>query len=149
MALTKCTMANEWAKRKAQIDEMFCDGTSDKAIFEELCNPVYSGDEFENVPGIIYRNTTDLIDAACHIIIADCAISCMIDSTVIPIPDHTEILVTIFAQLKRDNVNLETVYEAINNCDTKKWFNSSIEKCALIRQRVNGIWTQAKKYFSK
>lgn len=140
MALTKGTMANEWAKRKARIDEIFWNGTDDKKIFEELCNPVYSGDEFENVPGIIYRNDLDLINAACHIIIADCAISCMIDSTIIPIPDHTEILATIFAQLKRDNINWQTVYEAIDKRDINKVFISSNEKCALIRSRVNEIW---------
>lgn len=140
MALTKTIMAAEWAKRKAKIDEMLQNEADDKKIFEELCNPVYSGNEYENVPGIIYRNTDDLIDIACHIIITDCAMSCVIDSTIIAIPDHAEILTAIFTQLIRDNVEFKAVLSAIDKLDANKWFSSFNEKCVLIRSNIEGIW---------
>lgn len=47
MALTREQMYGQFIKRCGKIQQMFNDGSDDKKIFEELCNPVYSNGEFE------------------------------------------------------------------------------------------------------
>lgn len=142
MKCRKCIMAAEWAKRRAEFNKIF-DGWLKR---EAQINEMYCDETIiknEDIPGIISKNDIDLIDAACHIIIANCAISTIIDSQIITIPDHDKILVSIFVQLKRDGINFKTMCEAVEKSDTNKWLASVNEKCVLARSRIKSMWDDA------
>lgn len=140
MALSKLEMKTVWTAHKARIDEMFLDNTDNKKIFEELCSPVYSGDEFENVPGIIKKDTDSLIDAICHIVIAEYVINSIIDNRIISIPDHSEILTAICAQLKRNDIGIQPIYDAINKHAIGKY------DCSKIFPIISKMYDNARKY---
>lgn len=144
MALSREQIIHDWTERKNRIDNMLYDTTvDDKAIFEELCCSVYSGDEYDNVQGIIENDVNDLIDTLCHIVIADYAASALIDSQVISMPDHSEILATICAQLKRDNVDIQRVYNAIDKADTTNWFVTNGNEFSMVHCGIKEIWDRA------
>lgn len=151
MALSKNRLAADWANHQAKVNQLFLSGASEKKIFEELCNPVYSGDEFENVPGIIDNDVNDLIATVCHIIVADCAISLAVDNKIVVVPDHNEIISLIFSQLKRDNVDIQTIFDAIEESlsDTDCWFINDRVECSRIQSDIEKIWNDAKKYPSR
>lgn len=144
MALTRQQIIRDWTERKNRIDSMLYNNTvDDKIIFEELCCSVYSGDEYDNVQGIIENDVNGLIDTLCHIVIADYAVNSLIDSQVICMPDHSEILATICAQLKKDNVDIHTVYDAVDKADTANWFVINGNECSMVHCGIKEIWDKA------
>ena len=142
-AINREQMAAAWNKRKAQIDEMFWNGTDDKQIFNELCCSLYSGDEFKNVSGVINNDICGLINTACHIIIADYALSTLLDRQTISMPDHSEILATIFAQLKRDNIELQSMCNSVDEADTSDWFYSNDNERSMVHSAIKEVWDRA------
>lgn len=144
MALSREQIIRDWTERKNRIDSMLYDTiVDDKAIFEELCCSVYSGDEYDNVQGIIENDVNGLIDIICHIVIADYAASALIDSQVISIPDHSEILAIICAQLKRDNVDIHRIYDAVDKADTANWFVTNGNELSMVHCGIKEIWDRA------
>lgn len=144
MALTRETIIHDWTERKNRIDSMLYDSeVDDKTIFEELCCSVYSGDEYDNVQGIIENDVNGLIDTLCHIVIADYAVNSLIDSQVISMPDHSEILATICAQLKRDSVDIHRVYDAVDKADTANWFVTNGNELSMVHCGIKEVWDRA------
>lgn len=143
MALSREQIIHDWTERKNRIDEMFWDGTPEKAIFEELCCSVYSGDEYGNLPGIINNDISNLIETLCHIVIADYAINSIIDSQVISMPDHSEILATICAQLKCDGVDIHRVYDAVDAADSYGWFVTNGNELSMVHCGIKEVWDRA------
>lgn len=141
MALSRNQMYECFIKRCGKIQQMFNNNNvDDKQIFEELCCSVYSGDEYENVQGIIENDTNSLLDALCHIVVADYAMNSLIDSQVIDMPDHSEILAIICAQLKRNNVDICVVYNAIKMADTFNWFVTNSNELSMVYLGIREIW---------
>lgn len=150
MALSRKQMYDCYIKRCEKIQQMFNNSDiDDRHIFEELCCSIFSGDEYEyknelkNVPGIINNDVSSLLDALCHIIVAEYAINSVIDNQSIDMPDHSEILATICAQLKRDGVSLQYVYECINKTDTFNWFVTNYNELSIVQSGIKDIWEHA------
>ena len=144
MALSREQIIHDWTERKNRIDSMLYDTTVDnKTIFEELCCSVYSGDEYDNVQGIIENDVNGLIDTLCHIVISDYSVNSLIDSQIISMPDHSEILATICAQLKRDNVDIHRVYDAVDKADTANWFATNGNELSMVHCGIKEIWDRA------
>lgn len=143
MALNREQMYEHFIQRCGKIQKMFNNGASNESIFEELCCSVYSGNEYNNVQGIIENDVNGLIDTLCHIVIADYAASALIDSQVISMPDHSEILATICAQLKRDNIDIQRVYDAIDKADTANWFATNSNELSMVHCGIKEIWDRA------
>ena len=143
MALSREQMYERFIQHCGKIQKMFNNGASNESIFEELCCSVYSGDEYNNVQGIIENDVNNLIDTLCHIVIADYAVNSLIESQVISMSDHSEILATIYAQLKRDNVDIQRVYDAIDKADTANWFVTNDNELSMVHCGIKDIWDRA------
>lgn len=133
MALSRKQMYDYFIERCGKIQKLFNNNdVDDRQIFEELCCSIYSGDEYDDVHG--------LIDALSHIVVADYAINTLFDDKAINKPDHSEILATICAQLKNSGVKLLTVYSAISKTDTFNWFVTNKNELSMVYLAILEIW---------